>query len=81
MRWQMQTAKQKLSEVVDAAMREGPQFITRHGKDVAVVVSIDEYRKLRGEDDFKAFLLSGPSLDDLDLTRSQDPPRDVDFGV
>lgn len=80
MRWQMQTAKQKLSEVVDRAIDDGPQFITRHGKDVAVVVSIDEYRKLRGEDDFKAFLLSGPPyFDDLPLERSKAPARPVDL--
>lgn len=80
MRWQMQTAKQKLSEVVDAALRDGPQFITRHGKDVAVVVSIDEYRKLHGKDDFKEYLLSGPPyFDDLPLERSQEVSRTIDL--
>ena len=46
--WQLQIAKQKLSEVVDRAAREGPQTITRHGQEVAVVVGIDEFRRLGG---------------------------------
>jgi prevent-host-death family protein len=46
--WQLQTAKQKLSEVVDRAAREGPQTITRHGVEVAVVVGVEEFRRLGG---------------------------------
>ncbi len=81
MRWQMQTAKQKLSELVDAAMTDGPQFVTRHGNDVAVVISIAEYRRLTGDDGFKEFLLSGPPyFDDLPLERSDEVPRDIDLG-
>lgn len=79
MHWQMQTAKQKLSEVVDRAVADGPQFISRHGKDVAVVISIDEYRKLHGEDDFKAFLFSAPCFDDLPLERSTEFTREIDL--
>jgi prevent-host-death family protein len=45
--WQLQEAKQQLSRVVDLAVQEGPQTITRHGHEVAVVVSIEEYRRLR----------------------------------
>ena len=45
--WQLQEAKQKLSRVVDMAATEGPQTITRHGSEVAVLVSIEEYRRLR----------------------------------
>jgi prevent-host-death family protein len=43
--WQLQTAKNKLSVVVNAALRDGPQTITRHGKPTAVVLSFDEYQK------------------------------------
>ena len=45
--WQLQEAKQKLSAVVDRALSEGPQTITRHGVETAVVVSVAEYRRLR----------------------------------
>jgi antitoxin Phd len=45
--WQLQEAKQKLSTVVDRALSEGPQTITRHGVETAVVVSVAEYRRLQ----------------------------------
>ncbi len=58
---------------------DGPQFVTRHGEEVAVVVSIAEYRHLRqGERDFKEFLQSAPDID-LDLSRSPLPARRVDL--
>jgi prevent-host-death family protein len=44
--WQLQEAKQKLSTVVDRALSEGPQTITRHGVETAVVVSVEQFRKL-----------------------------------
>ena len=45
--WQLQEAKNKLSEVVRRATTEGPQVISVHGKEAAVVVSIPEYRRRR----------------------------------
>jgi len=44
--WQIQDAKQRFSEMIRAVTNEGPQVITRHGEDVAVVVDIGEYRRL-----------------------------------
>jgi prevent-host-death family protein len=80
MLWQLQTAKQKFSELVDQAVREGPQIVTRRGREVAVVLSIDEYRRLReGEPDFKRFLLEGPRFDDLEIERSRDTGRQIDL--
>ena len=38
MRWQVQEVKQRLSEVLRAAETEGVQYVTRHGKEVAVVM-------------------------------------------
>jgi len=43
--WQLQTAKNRLSEVVRLAA-EGPQVITLHGREVAVVLSYEEFRRL-----------------------------------
>ena len=40
-----------------------PQVISRHGRDTAVVVSIDDFRRLTGDDGLKAYLLGAPSLD------------------
>jgi prevent-host-death family protein len=44
--WQLQEAKNKLSELIDRALEEGPQVITRHGVEVAVVMPYAGYRKL-----------------------------------
>jgi prevent-host-death family protein len=79
MSWQLQEAKAKLSELVQKAVDEGPQTITRRGEEIAVVLSADEYRKLRkGQIDFKEFLTLLPS-EGLDLERRKDLPRDVDL--
>jgi prevent-host-death family protein len=79
MAWQIQEAKAKFSELVQKAIDEGPQTVTRRGKDVAVVLSAEEYRSLRkGQIDFKEFLTLLP-LDGVDLERSKDLPRDVDL--
>ena len=43
--WPLQDAKQRFSEVVRAA-EKAPQIVTRHGKEVAVVLDIEEYRRL-----------------------------------
>ncbi len=39
-RWQVQEAKQRFSEVLRAVERDGPQTITRHGEEVAVVTIV-----------------------------------------
>jgi prevent-host-death family protein len=63
--WQIQDAKQRFSEMIRAFTSTGPQVITRHGEDVAVVVDIAEYRRLtRPVRDVAAVLLGGPKLDD-----------------
>ena len=81
MRWQVQDAKQRFSEVLRAAAGGEPQIVTRHGEEVAVVIDIAEYRRLRGETvGFMEYLCSGPHADlDLDVERSTEPPRDVDL--
>jgi antitoxin Phd len=44
--WQLQEAKNKLSEVVEEAITRGPQIITKHGVETAIVLSYAEYRSL-----------------------------------
>lgn len=71
MTWQLQEAKQRFSEVVNRALGEGPQVVTRHGREVVVVVSADEFHRLADDrEDFKRLLVSGPDLDDLEIVRS-----------
>ncbi|MBP7865040.1 MAG: type II toxin-antitoxin system prevent-host-death family antitoxin [Acidobacteria bacterium] len=43
--WQVQEAKARLSELISRAGSEGPQVITRHGKEVVVVVSVEEFQR------------------------------------
>ena len=75
--WQLQTAKQKFSELVDRAQREGPQVVTKHGREAVVVVSVEEYRRLQGpRDDFVAFIRSAPDFDLLDISRAADTGRE-----
>jgi antitoxin Phd len=77
MEWKLADAKNRLSEVVNLTLTEGPQTITRRGEAV-VLISREEYRRLRGETpDFLEFLVSGASLEDVDLERQNDQPREV----
>lgn len=80
MSWQVQEAKQKFSELVRKAQQEGPQVVTRHGEEVAVLVSAKTYRELRGSaKDFKTFLLQAPDLAELEFERSCEPARIVEL--
>ena len=75
--WQVQEAKQRFSEVLRRAQSDGPQVITRHGEEGAVSSDAAEVHKLTAEvPDFKEFLRAGPPLDDLDLSRPEDRPRE-----
>ncbi len=78
--WQIQHAKARLSEVIERARREGPQTITRHGAERAIVLSIEDYRVLiASKPDFKAYLLGGPKVDDFSIERERDTGRVVDL--
>jgi prevent-host-death family protein len=78
-RWQLQEAKQQFSRVVEQARTEGPQTVTRHGREVVIILDVAEYERLRGDTDFKRFLLDGPRFDDLPLERSTELPRRVEL--
>ena len=49
MNWQIQEAKARFSEMVERAIKDGPQTVTRHGKPVAVLVPAEQYRRLRSK--------------------------------
>lgn len=73
--WQVQQAKSHFSELLDQAETDGPQTITRHGTERAVVLSIHEYRKLAPkpdlvEDAARDTLLHGPKLNDQDYEQA-----------
>ena len=71
--WQLQDAKQQFSRLVDCARSDGPQVVTRNGKEVAVVLGVEDYRRLRSDGGaFKRFLSEGPDFDALEIERSTD---------
>ena len=82
MRWQLQEAKQRFSELVRHARAHGPQVVTKHGEEVAVIVSIEEYRRLTGElPSFKEFLFAAPDLDALEIDRPPERARVVELAA
>lgn len=73
--WQIQDAKNKLSEVIARALKQGPQLITKHGEKTVVVISYAEYEKLRkSQGKISDFFQTSP-LAGIDLTRDQSQPR------
>ncbi len=78
--WQLQSAKQRFSEVVERAIAEGPQVVTRRGRAVVVVLAIEAYRRLSAEGhDFKRFLREAPDFEALELERSAETGRPIDL--
>jgi antitoxin Phd len=78
--WQLQEAKTRLSEVIEEAYRKGPQIITRHGSERAIILSIADYRALTAhKPDLREYLLGGPKVDDFDVERDQDTGREISF--
>jgi antitoxin Phd len=75
--WQLQEAKNKFSEVVEEALKKGPQTITRRGVETVVVLSSAEYQRIilsktRLSDFFRESPLANT---DLDLTRDKTDAR------
>jgi antitoxin Phd len=80
--WSVQDAKNRFSEVVEAAQGK-PQMVTKHGKPAAVVIAADEYERLRKLKHLKAptfaeMLLAMPQCD-VEFERLRADPRDIDF--
>jgi prevent-host-death family protein len=80
-KWQLQEAKSRFSELIDDTLEKGPQVVTRRGIDTAVIVSIEQWRKLTDEkrQTWKDVLLgAGPRfkipLSKRGMGRSRKPP-------
>ncbi|MGH9575843.1 MAG: type II toxin-antitoxin system Phd/YefM family antitoxin [Terriglobales bacterium] len=78
-RWQLQEAKNRLSELVRKAREEGPQMITVHGSDAVVVMAAEAFRKLAPrKGTLLEFFRRSPLIGvKLDITRSRDAGRPV----
>ena len=78
--WQLQAAKQRFSELVERARTDGPQVVTKHGKEAVVVLSTEEYRRLLGDQpSLLDYLRAAPDLDALELDRARDLGREVEL--
>ncbi len=80
--WQLQEAKNKLSQLVKKADQGVPQFITVHGKQAAVILSADDYKKLAQPTSSLSSALLMPVINDRDndlFERSKDVGRDTDL--
>ncbi len=79
--WSLQDAKNRFSELARRAEAEGPQFVTRHGREAVVVMSAEEYRRLVApKEDLASFLSSSPLAGlELDLERDDSPARELEL--
>lgn len=79
--WQLQEAKNKFSELVEKAQYEGPQFVTKHGKESVVVLSVEEYKKIvKPKSDLFHFIQDSPlSKAFIDIKRDKSISRDVEL--
>ncbi len=79
--WQLQDAKNKFSNLVNKAQKNGPQIVTKHGRKTAVVLSFEDYKKLsKPKTDLLMFFQNSPvAKTDLKISRNKDLPRDVEI--
>jgi len=82
--WQLQTAKARFSEVFRKALSEGPQWITRQGKEAVVVLPAEEFEKLKHRrkqpKSLVQFFAESPLAGSgIDLERKPDYGRPVDL--
>lgn len=69
-KWQLQEAKARFSEFLDASLKEGPQIVTRRGVDAAVLVPVAEWRRLKdaGRPSLKELLLADEPRGELRMS-------------
>lgn len=81
--WPLHEAKARLSELLRSVHRNGPQRISTHGRDEVVVISAEEYARLKGGQDGAELLrvmrmLPHPDLE-FEFDRVRGPVRDVEL--
>ena len=79
--WPVQDAKARFSELLDTCLKDGPQLVTRRGADAAVLVPVDDWRRLQhaAQPTLKELLLSDRARGILDTParrgrRRREPP-------
>jgi prevent-host-death family protein len=82
--WPVQDAKARFSELLDASVKEGPQIVTRRGVETAVLVPIEEWRRISkaARPSLKELLLADEPRFDLEIPArgrlKHRPPPDFD---
>jgi prevent-host-death family protein len=79
--WKVAEAKARFSELIERALTEGAQEVTRHGKLAVVVVSAEEWdQKTRRKGNLVEFFERSPLRGSgLEIERLQEKPRDVEL--
>ena len=79
--WQLQDAKSKFSRLVENAMGNEPQFVTKYGNNAVVILSYEEYKKItRPKVDLVSFLRNSPLAEiNLDISRDKALPREIEL--
>ena len=73
--WSLQDAKNKLSKLVDTALEDGPQMITRHGRPTVVVLSMEKFEQMAPRETLADILQECP-VKGWGVDRSEDTARD-----
>jgi len=77
--WMLQDAKARFSELVNICLKDGPQLVTRHGREAVVIIPVEDYKKVTAPDNtLKEFFLKAPRVE-LDLHRSFEVGREIDL--
>jgi len=80
-RWLLQDAKARFNELVRRVHSDGPQHVTVHGRDEVVIISADEFRRLKGDlrgDVLIAAMQASPHRDvEIEPRRTEMPVREV----
>lgn len=81
--WQLQEAKARFSELVRRAQTDGPQFVTRQGKNAVVIISVEEFNRLlraNQPESLVEFFANSPLAEGpIDLERERDYGREIDL--
>jgi prevent-host-death family protein len=77
--WSVVDAKARLSELLEEAISDGPQAITRRGREIAIVVSAEEWhKKISRVGSLAEFLAASPLRDsELSTGRADAPAREI----
>lgn len=79
--WKLQDAKNRFSNLVNGAQKEGPQIVTKRGIETVVVLSMNDYRKLiKPSTNLVEFFQRSPLHNiELDVDRNEEPSRKIEL--